>query len=344
MNFIKTYISARNKKANTVVVVFLLGLILNTAFAQKVKYQDGFPYINIGNGKLKATILLPDTANGYYRAVRFDWSGFMAQVTYKKHTFFQEWKGYIGKTDTFGIHDPYNTGTGTGISEEFRKPLNYQEAKAGEPFVKVGVGTLLKDKDTAYYFAKRYTIINHGKWETTYGKDWVLFTHTLSTDDGYGYIYTKKITLLPNSTVIKVFHSLKNTGIKPIETTTYSHNFFRFDDNPSSDNYVLTYPSPINPKNTFSAKAHFGATTFQLADELVGAAPVEGAYNTNGVNEFELANTKTKTAVHVKGDKPVIAPYLYIWRNAFCPEHMIAVLVSVGEATSWETVYSFKAN
>jgi len=330
------------KRTQAIFAAILVGLITTTSYAQKIKYQDGFPYVNISNGNLKATILLLDTAHGYYRSARFDWSGFMAQVTYKKHTFFHEWRGYIGKTDTFGIHNPYNTGTGAGISEEFRKTLNYQEAKAGETFVKVGVGIQLKDKDSAYYFAKNYQIINNGKWETTYGKDWIQFTQTIATDYGYGYVYTKKITLLPNSSVIKVFHSIKNTGIKPIETTTYSHNYFRFDDNPADENYLLTYPSPINPKDKFSTKATFGNTTFKLNEELKGADPVQGAYNTNGVNEFELTNSKTKTAVHVKCDRPVIAPYLYVWRNAFCPEHMIEVLVPVGETTTWETEYSFK--
>ena len=333
-----------SKTSKTVIIVVLMVLFIKVSFAQKIKYQDGFPSINISNGKLKATILLPDTAKGYYRAARFDWSGFMAQVTYKKHTFFHEWRGYIGKTDTFGIHNPYNTGTGAGIAEEFRKPLNYQEAKAGETFVKVGVGIQLKDKDSAYYFAKNYQIVDKGKWETTFGKGWIQFTQTITTDYGYGYIYTKKITILPNSSIIKVIHSLKNTGTKSIETTTYSHNFFRFDDNPADENYLLTYPSPINPKDKFSTKANFGNNTFKLNEELKGAAPVQGAYNTNGVNEFELTNTKTKTAVHVKGDKPVIAPFLYVWRNAFCPEHMIAVTVPVGETTTWETEYAFEVN
>lgn len=330
------------KISKTVVISVLLVLFTKASFSQKIKYQDGFPYMNISNGKLKATVLLPDTAKGYYRAARFDWSGFMAQVTYKKHTFFHEWKGYIGKTDTFGIHDLNNTGTGAGISEEFRKPLNYQDAKAGETFVKVGVGIQLKDKDSAYYFAKNYQIVNNGKWETDFGKDWIQFTQIITTDYGYGYVYTKKITLLPNSSIIKVFHSLKNTGIKPIETTTYSHNYFKFDDNPADENYLLTYPSPINPKDKFSTKATFGSTTFKLNEQLIGASPVQGAYNTNGVNEFELTNSKTRTAVHVKGDKPVIAPFLYVWRNAFCPEHMIEVLVPVGATTSWETEYTFK--
>lgn len=330
------------KISKTIITLVLFVLITNVTIAQKIQYQDGFPYINISNGKLKATILLPDTSKGYYRAARFDWSGFMAQVTYKKHTYFHKWRGYIGKTDTFGIHNPYNTGTGAGISEEFRKTLNYQEAKAGETFVKVGVGIQLKDKDSAYYFAKNYKIVNNGKWETTFGKDWIQFTHTIITDYGYGYVYTKKITLLPNSTIIKVYHSIKNTGTKPIETTTYSHNYFRFDDNSTDENYLLTYPSAINPKDKFSSKATFGNTSFKLNEELKGAAPVQGAYNTNGVHEFELTNKKTKTSVQVKGDKPVIAPYLYVWRNAFCPEHMIEVLVPVSETTTWETEYTFK--
>ena len=105
--------------------------------------SESYPSVVLSNGILDALIFIPDKDNGYYRSVRFDWSGFMAQVTYNGHTFFQDWTEL--ESPMPGIHDPLNTASGTGIAEEFREPLGYETATTGQPFLKIGVGLLEKD-------------------------------------------------------------------------------------------------------------------------------------------------------------------------------------------------------
>jgi len=49
------------------------------------------PQADISNGVVHAKLYLPDSANGYYRATRFDWSGVIASLDFQGHTFFGVW-------------------------------------------------------------------------------------------------------------------------------------------------------------------------------------------------------------------------------------------------------------
>lgn len=308
--------------------------------------RGGFPVILLANDLLEVEVLTVDKENGYYRACRFDWSGFMAQVTCQGHTFFREWRGYDGTLNP-GIHDPMNIGSATGIAEEFRFPLGYEAASVGGGFVKVGVGVLRKSTDADYFFANHYTIIDTGVWNVSSGKDWVLFEHTLNTDFGYAYHYTKKIYLVEGKAEINVLHSLRNTGEKDIVTSTYCHNFFRFDNEFINPNYLLQFPQDITPLADFTGKAEIKGKTFRLLKTLEDRVPVCGDLWVGRVNEFSLSNEKTKTAVHVKGSHP-LSPvknasfYVYIGRLAHCPEPMIDLDIKPGETTEWNNNYRFE--
>ena len=41
--------------------------------------SESYPSVELSNGLLDALIFIPDKDNGYYRSVRFDWSGLMAR-------------------------------------------------------------------------------------------------------------------------------------------------------------------------------------------------------------------------------------------------------------------------
>ena len=69
------------KKIN--VVFILLSILINSACQSEEP-----PQAKITNGILEAHLYLPDAENGYYQAVRFDWSGVMSSLTYKDHNFY----------------------------------------------------------------------------------------------------------------------------------------------------------------------------------------------------------------------------------------------------------------
>src|SRR5207245_8561479 len=74
-----------------------------------------------------------------------------------------------------------------------------------------------------------YKIVDNGRRKVRSGKDWIEFTHDLSDGAGYGYSYSKKISLARGKPEMVLAHTLKNTGTKPIETTVFNHGFFQID-------------------------------------------------------------------------------------------------------------------
>jgi hypothetical protein len=98
------------------------------------------PHADISNGVLHARIYLPDTANGYYRATRFDWSGVMPLLQYRGLNYCAQW---------FPTYAPAINDAVTGPVESFA-PLGFQQAASGGSFVQIGVGSLLRPDPSSY--------------------------------------------------------------------------------------------------------------------------------------------------------------------------------------------------
>src|SRR4051794_32206211 len=49
------------------------------------------PTAEISNGKVSATIYLPDPVNGFYRGTRFDWSGVVRSLEANGHRYYGPW-------------------------------------------------------------------------------------------------------------------------------------------------------------------------------------------------------------------------------------------------------------
>ncbi|MCX6307833.1 MAG: hypothetical protein NTY32_03015, partial [Bacteroidia bacterium] len=250
------------------------------------------------NTFLKVTVLMPDKYNGYYRSTRFDWSGIVAQVEYGKHTYFQDWENN-NATFTGGMHDPLDTRTATGTAEEFRDPLGYNDAKAGEPFLKIGVGILERADEKPYHWAIPYKVIEFGKWTVRKQNNALIFRQTIVTGFGYGYEYEKRIVLSNHSSEFKIIHTLKNTGEKEIVTNPYCHNFFQLDKEPIGRNYMLSFTNPITFIDNFDAKATIRDHCLSVNDDFSDDTRCYGFIDPNKSKSFTLSNTKTKTSVEV---------------------------------------------
>jgi hypothetical protein len=136
------------------------------------------PFADINNGQIRARLWLPDAVRGFYRGTRFDWSGSIASLDFKSHTYFGEWFKRYDPAVSDVAWDPEINGWTAGRAsadvgpvEEFTGPGNsapgYDEAKPGETFLKIGVGVLRKPADGRgskydHYFP--YKIVDHGKW------------------------------------------------------------------------------------------------------------------------------------------------------------------------------------
>src|SRR5215469_4188599 len=241
------------------------GILLSVALAATAAEP---PLASISNGEVRAKLYLPDAENGYYRGERFDWSGSVASLEAKGHSYFGVW---------FPRYDPKLHDSITGPVEDYA-PLNYTESKPGETFVKIGIGVLKRPDEQQYRFSNPYELLDTGKWSVRTGSDFVEYRHELKDpNSGYAYIYTKTVRLTPGKPEMTIDHNLKNTGTKPIETNVYNHGFFMLDSQPTGPDITVTFPFEIKATRDMNGLAEAKGKQIvylkTLQDAASGGAP-----------------------------------------------------------------------
>lgn len=295
------------------------------------------PQVEISNGIIQATLYLPDQQQGYYRGTRFDWSGAFKSLVYKQHTFVDQW---------FETYDPYLHDAINGPVEEF-VPLGFAEAKAGDPFVKIGVGVLQKPDDKPYAFLTNYPVIDQGQWALKQRRDHVDFIHTLSSPMGYGYVYTKTVKLTKGKPELVLDHSLKNTGKLAIQTSVYDHNFFILDKEPTGPGIEITFPFALTATgrgfgeliqtrdNRLVYSRGFQKKETVFTANLQGHRPVVDDYS------IRIDNLKTGAGVQITSDHALEKLVYWACATTSCPEPYIRLEVSPGQTVRWKIMYSF---
>jgi hypothetical protein len=293
------------------------------------------PTIAIANRDVRATLHQPDAKAGYYRGTRFDWSGVVASLSWKGHEYFGVW---------FEKYDPVLHDAITGPVEEFLTKdsgLGYDEAKVGEPFVRIGVGAARKPQEAAYQRFNTYEIVDGGKWSVHTGADRVTFEHTLGDTGGYAYVYSKTVRLDGHSLVLE--HRLRNTGRKTIATSVYDHNFFTLDGETTGPNVAVRFPfalraaRPLNGLAEVKGQAIEFLRPFEKAEtvftEIEGFGPATKDY------DFRIENKRSGAGVRITSNRPLAK--LVFWSNwkTSCPEPYIDMTVEPGKESTWEIRY-----
>jgi hypothetical protein len=295
-----------------------------------------FPEAQITNGIIKAKLYLPDTVNGYYRAMRFDWSGVISSLEFKGHEYFGQW---------FPKYDPLINDAIMGPVEEFT-PIGYDDAKPGDKFLKIGVGMLVKPDDSRYTFGKTFEIQNNGVWKTKAKKDQVEFVHQLKNSK-YSYDYKKTVRLVKGKPEMVLTHTLKNTGKTTLETDVYNHNFFMIDKAPSGPDLRVKFG--FTPSAEFRGPAditQFKGNELSLKRELVNRESIHTAALTGFSERAEdydirIENIKTGAGVRITSDVPLSRMVLWANPNTLCPEPYIKFKIEPGQTFSWNIYYEF---
>jgi hypothetical protein len=298
------------------------------------------PQADISNGSIKAKLYLPDPANGYYRATRFDWSGVIASLEYQGHSYFGVW---------FRRYDPKINDAITGPVEEYRtgdSALGYAEAKPGETFIRIGVGLVKKPEEASYQQFKTYDIADNGKWTVKTAADSVEFTHEVTDPvSGYAYLYKKTIRLARNQPRMTIEHSLKNTGKKTIETNVYNHGFFVIDNQPSGPDFTVKFPFDVKAVADLHGWAEVSGKELHYLKELPQGPQVHSELTGFGASakdyDFRVENKKTGAGVHVTGDHPLSKIDFWSPRATVCPEAYINMKIEPGKESKWSINYDF---
>ena len=298
-----------------------------------------FPQATLDNGLLRLTVYLPDAEKGIYRATRFAWSGVIARAEFDGHTVYGPFRA---KSDPLTCDNNI-----MGPAEEFdleTSPPGYVEAKPGEAFLKIGVGALLKPDEPKYQFWNLYKFAKPPVWKVTAAEDRLILRQE-AEQGGWGYVYTRQISLVPGERIFIITYILKNTGTKAIDTLFYCHNFTIIDDEPIGPNYDIAFPFPLVNVQQARGQMMFQDNEIVIPEVVEGSlwavlAPDPGKVEDNKVRIF---NRRTGTALHIDGAWAPMSWRFYAEKTAACPEPFLRIQLAPGEEKTWYTTYSFGA-
>jgi hypothetical protein len=297
------------------------------------------PAVVLDNGLIQAKVYLPDNQHGYYRGVRFDRSGHIARVQSGPTRFFGPWKDVTtgtGHDDVVGTAEEFSLNTHAG----------YDQAKPGEPFMKIGVGMLRRESDEPYRFSHGYPLLDPGQWHIEHGRDFVETVHTVAHESGLGYRYVKRVQLLEGQRTIAIQRELTNTGSRPIREEHYTHNFVQIDDEPISPRYELRLPFPARPTEKPQPKLHGKAAlengVLRVLQPMKGSfwVQLDGLTGTAADHAYEVRHA-SGAILRAWGDTPLAAFIVWCAQRALCPEMFTAIDLAPGQTKRWTLHYEF---
>ena len=317
----------------------LTWIVLTLCAAYSAYGENSYPATRISNGLITVDLYLPDPELGSYRGTRFDWSGIVRTLTYRGHSYFGQW---------YDKHDPLVHDAITGPVDVFDNngtATGYDEARPGQTFLRIGVGLGEKADESAYKDTHTYKIVDPGKRQTRQGKNWIQFTHEISSHAGYGYSYTKRISLTEGMPEMVLSHELTNTGSKPIDTTVYNHGFFQIDREPAGPGLVWSFPFEPRTAQDFGGMAEIrGSQVVYLRELQPGErvlAQLSGYEASVKDHRYTLENRKTGAGVRVVGNRPITKLTFWSRRMAYSPEASIRLHIAPVKSEKWETRYEF---
>jgi hypothetical protein len=298
--------------------------------------SEKFPEAEITNGLIRAHLYLPERGTGYYQGTRFDWSGIITSLEYKGHSYYGQW---------FAKYSPTAHDAVMGPVEEFG-PVGYNEAKTGESFVKIGIGSLTKPSDAAYSSYKLYEFVNPGKWEIRKKDDQIQYIHKLD-DKLYPYEYTKTIKLTKGKSQLVISHSLKNKGTKVIETDVYDHNFLLIDKQPTGPGYVVKFPVEVSGTGKGIGELYQiqGKQLTYLKDfarsESIYCGGLQGLSDNPKDYDIRVENVKTGAGVRITCDRPLLKLVFWSSSTTVCPEPYLLIKAEPGKEFTWTITYDY---
>ena len=218
--------------------------------------------IQLYSNRLQVTLSFPGSA---YQGSRFDWTGFITQVT-------------LDGSHTFCVPESLQPGAGSGgsgLCNEFGidQPVGYDDARPGELFPKLGIGLLRRPDGDAYSFSRPYEVVQPFPVQMATGPDQAVISVEPLDCRGYAARLIKTIHVRENR--LEIAYELENTGKKAILTHEYVHNFVGINRQPIGPDYRLRFPYPLN----LDGEASAGLDVLAIQEsEIAFTGPLPGLY------------------------------------------------------------------
>lgn len=342
--------------------------------------------VTLDTGELSVVVYLPESLctdrkdTSYYAGSRFDHSSMIGSVQRttvdgRQHTLYgtdmwriphnEHWpESGVGLAAEFGVGDNgafcfFHCGWQQG-SDITNGVLGYTEAKLGEPFLKIGVGTLVKgtcpecDSAGDYKFNSPYLFAEEPQWKIDTASPTSIKMKQEIRLKQYGYKLVKEISL--TGSTLAVTTSLTNLGQDSFSTVWYSHNFFTCDGDAVGPGYALeldltganrepVYEEPgtwswATPLRTY---AHVIKELKSIRIEWVKAIPpgprIKSEFlndgKTTGAFRLEACGTRIESTLHELQNNEMYAYNVYVERGTLSPEPQFLLHLAPGETRTW---------
>ena len=348
------------------------------------------------DGDLEVVVYLPvgvkPTESTFYVSSRFDHSSMIGSMKRRTH---QLVDGEMVKQDHFLFggelwRRPHNSQfpeSGIGIAAEFgvgddgafcffkcgwdginditNGLLGYDEARNGEPFLKSGVGALIKgscptcDSTDNYRFNSPYEFAELPQWNILQSTSNVVSMEHQAIVKNHGYRLHKNVVLNNNELLVTTI--LTNLGSQPFSTAWYSHNFFTCDAVPVREGYSVdlkirgqrgpgtrlfeepgligSWAAPMQQYATVKEYPdHVSVDVFRPLDDST-RIKAEFTKDKTSRGKFSLSGCGTTVKNDfpevMRGEIPMYAYNLYLEKGTISPEPQLLIQLSPGESKSW---------
>jgi len=235
-----------------------------------------------------------------------------------------------------------------GLADEFNPkwiaPPGYNDARPGEPFLKVGIGNLLRTHDRRYLFGPHPV--------QSFAPDRVLhvnaaeavFRQEFDSGLGWAYAYEKSYSVEAAEGRLSICYRLRNTGGKPLDIEQYNHNWIRLSDRPPGVGYSLESPFKLDPSEPTSLKLKAEGGKIDLLEAVLAPAytTAEQAVPSER-NRLVIRNAQSGLGVEISGDFAVSRFALFADEQGVCPEIFGHWIIAPGQAVTWRRTYRFFA-
>ncbi|ASA20070.1 hypothetical protein [Paenibacillus donghaensis] len=275
---------------------------------------------------------------GEYRQSRFDWTGWITQVTLEQgqHTFCVP-ESLI----------PGHGSGGLGLCNEFgiSRAIGYETAKPGEWFPKPGVGLLQRPNNGPYDFFKPYEI---EPFTVTSTKDSNQIVYNVQGADSGGYRIQLRKAIAIDKNTLTISYELENQGTEPFETEEYVHNFIGINGAQTSGDYELRFAEELVIEET---ESDYTAQLLQAEGKTISwnSIPIQPYYcRISGWEEpramnWELIHKPSGAGVSESGDFPVSKIALWGESHVISPEVFVNISLLPRQSKRWARSYRFFA-
>lgn len=297
-------------------------------------HVDDWPSTVISNGLITATVAIPDLAKGFYRGNRFEQAGLITKLEREGHTFF---------LDASAVHAPLNSSECCGPCEEWFDAIAFSDAQPGEAFIKLGVGLYEKPCSTNHQWYSAYWPIKMFPWTVEVAEDKVEFVQEVDGPRGWGYRYVKRLILVPGKPVLRIEHTLTNTGKRHIEAEQYAHNFMALDRKPVGKGLTVSFSFPPKTGADLSTLGVIEGNRLVVTNDKAGTKmiPIEGWAPDSRDVVATITMPGVAAGLRISGDFSVSKLAIFLDPKQISCEPFTKVSLEPGATVSWTRSYEF---